>query len=121
MQPQWDGLITFLGTDDLRATDLFYREILGLELYKDQEVCKIYQIKSGGKLGFCAHMPVTRDSEKKSPILTFLTSDVDLVYQQMQKAGFEISEPPKENQFFRIYHFFVQDPNGYTVEIQRFL
>ena len=121
MAKYWEGLIVFFGTNDLKATDLFYREILGFQLYKDQEVCKIYQIPGGGKLGFCSHMSVTRDLEKKSPILTFLTAQVDAVYQQMIKAGITISQSPKVNEYFKIYHFFAKDPNGYIVEIQRFL
>lgn len=36
MQSCWDGLIVFLGTDDMEATEGFYGRLLGLPLYKDQ-------------------------------------------------------------------------------------
>jgi len=45
---------------------------------------------------------------------------------KQSKIGFcehipKIAESPKLNKKFNIYHFFFKDPNGYTIEIQRFL
>ena len=119
MNTEWDGLIVFLGTDDLEQTDNFYTNLLGLSLYKDQGVCRIYDVPGGGRLGFCTHIPVTK--EEKSPIITLLAADVDDVYQRVVAGGFHPDHPPQENTRFKIYHFFVKDPSGYWVEIQRFL
>jgi len=118
MSISWDGLITFFGTDDLEATHHFYHQVLGLPLYKDQGVCRIYDVPGGGRLGFCTHVPVVR--EDKTPILTLLTPDVDAAWQQLKDAGLEPGLP-KETSKFKIYHFFVTDPCGYCVEVQRFL
>jgi catechol 2,3-dioxygenase-like lactoylglutathione lyase family enzyme len=119
MKNNWEGFITFLGTEDLEATDKFYREVLGLDLYKDQGVCRIYEIAPGGKIGFCSHIKAVL--EERSPIITLLTNDVDGVYHMLRQGGYELNEEPKINPKFNIYHFFVKDPNGYTVEVQRFL
>lgn len=111
--------ITFLGTDDLKKTSKFYQNILGLTLYKDQKICLIFHINKQSKIGFCEHIPIIHD--EKSPIITLVTEEVDEVYSRLIKSGLKISEKPKLNEKFDIYHFFFKDPNGYTIEIQKFL
>jgi len=103
----------------MTATDSFYRENLKLELYKDQGLCRIYRVPGGGIIGFCTHMEVT--NRGKSPILTFLSEDVDGWHSYLKKMGVKMESGPKVNPRFNIYHFFLTDPDGYTVEIQRFL
>lgn len=112
-------LITFLGTKDLKKTSLFYKNILGLTLYKDQGICQIFNITSGAKIGFCTHMSV--DIKDRNPIITLVTEDVDKMYDKIVKAGVVIPKTPEFNKKFNIYHFFLKDPNGYTLEIQKFL
>ncbi|MBY9005025.1 MAG: VOC family protein [Candidatus Lokiarchaeota archaeon] len=111
--------ILFLGTDDLKKTAEYYLNILNLTLYKDQGICQIYNISKDCKIGFCSHMSITR--EAKSPIITFVTEDVDEVYEDLLNKGSKISQPPQKNPKFKIYHFFTEDPNGYTIEVQKFL
>ena len=111
--------ITFFGTEDLIKTSNFYLNILELTLYKDQGVCLIFNINSQSKIGFCENMSVIHND--KSPIITLVTEDVDIFYKKLIKLGLEITEKPKINQRFNIYHFFFKDPNGYTIEIQKFL
>jgi len=111
--------ITFLGTKDLNKTSDFYQNILGLTLYKDQKICLIFNINKQSKIGFCEHLPVMHDN--KSPIITLVTEEVDEVYNKLVNKGLKILESPKLNKKFNIYHFFFKDPNGYTIEIQRFL
>jgi predicted enzyme related to lactoylglutathione lyase len=111
--------ITFLGTNKLKVTSNFYQNILGLTLYKDQGVCLIFNINSTSKIGFCEHMPTTK--AEKSPIITLVTEDVDEIYKRLINKGISIPEKPKENHKFNIYHFFFEEPNGYTIEIQKFL
>ncbi|TFF87829.1 MAG: VOC family protein [Promethearchaeota archaeon] len=116
---EFEDYITFFGTEDLDNTTKFYQNILGLDLYKDQGVCKIFTISAQAKIGFCEHMEVVL--EEKSPIITFITQKVDNVYKKLRDKGIEILNPPKLNPKFQIYHFFLKDPNGYTIEIQKFL
>ncbi len=115
----FSGSIAFFGVSDLSETDSFYRGKLELELYKDQGLCRIYKVPGGGMIGFCSHMAVT--AREKSPILTFLAKDVDRWYARLKEKGTEMAGGPKTNPRFNIYHFFLTDPDGYTVEIQRFL
>ena len=115
----WKGNIVFLGVDDLQEVDVFYRKELGLSLFKDQGLCRIYNIPGGGKIGFCTHME--KNIADKSPIITLLTEDVDQVYQKLKKSKYDIVKSPEHNYDFNIYHFFLKDPQGYTVEIQKFL
>jgi len=115
----WQGSIVFLGVGDIEKTDKFYRGKLGLELYKDQGLCRIYRVPEGGMIGFCTHQDVV--SRQKSPIITFLTGDVDGWYEKLSQEGIKMESEPKTNPRFNIYHFFLSDPDGYTVEIQRFL
>jgi catechol 2,3-dioxygenase-like lactoylglutathione lyase family enzyme len=116
---KYDEFITFFGTNNLKLTSEFYQNILGLTIYKDQKVCLIFNINEQSKIGFCEHIPVIND--EKSPIITLVTEEVDEVYKELVKIGLKISEGPKLNHKFNIYHFFFKDPNGYTIEIQRFL
>jgi predicted enzyme related to lactoylglutathione lyase len=111
--------ITFLGTKDLKKTSDFYQKILGLTIYKDQKVCLIFNVNTQSKIGFCTHMSVLH--KKMSPIITFVADDVDKVYERITQYGIDVPETPRINQKFNIYHFFFKDPNGYTIEIQKFL
>lgn len=113
------GLIVFLGTYDLSKVDHFYSKLLGLPLYKDQGLCRIYSVPGGGKLGFCSHLPVAPPRE--GPIITLVTSKVDEVYRRLISEGVQPEAEPSHHPKFNIYHFFVKDSDGYSVEIQRFL
>jgi len=115
----YNGLIVFLGTNDLEKTHIFYHDSLGLPLYKDQGLCKIYDVPGGGRIGFCQHMNVSING--KSPIITLLVDDVDGSYKKLLESGVKIEKEPGVNTKFNIYHFFTIDPNGYYVEIQNFL
>ncbi|MHA2288713.1 MAG: VOC family protein [Promethearchaeota archaeon] len=116
---KFDESITFLGTSNLKKTLKFYQDVLGLTLYKDQKVCLIFNVTDQSKIGFCEHIPVIHKG--KSPIISLVTEEVDEKYNELIQKGLEIPESPKLNNKFNIYHFFFKDPNGYTIEIQRFL
>jgi len=114
-----DSQITFLYTTDLEKSAHFYSEILGLTLAVDQGLCRIYHV-TGRKVyvGICEHakIPVNTDSI----IYTFVTQDVDAWYDQITSQGWECEDAPRLNETYNIYHFFVKDPSGYRLEIQRF-
>ena len=111
--------ITFLGTNDLKTTSNFYQNILGLTLYKDQKICLIFSVNKQSRIGFCEQLPVIHVDN--SPIITLVTEEVDEVYNKLVNKGLIIAESPKSNKKLDIYHFFFKDPNGYTMEVQRFL
>jgi catechol 2,3-dioxygenase-like lactoylglutathione lyase family enzyme len=111
-----DSGITFLRVADLERSHRFYSADLGLTLVLDQGGCRIYRLTESAFLGVC---------ERPGPvgsnvIVTFVTEDVDGWHERVAAAGVEPDGPPRDNPDYRIYHFFVTDPDGHTLEVQRF-
>lgn len=119
MKDIWNGSVVFFGTKDLKKTHEFYSGILGLKLYLDQKGCLIYNVNGGGMIGFCEHLE--RIQVYKSPIITLVTEKVDEIYDLIVSKNFNPITSPEKNEKYNIYHFFMKDPNGYTLEIQKFL
>lgn len=112
------GLV-FLPVVDLDATHRFYADILGLTLALDQGACRIYRVAEGCYWGFCHASEPHADPSKT--ILTLESSNVEAWHAKLTSAGVETDGPPRENPRFKIFHFFATDPNGYRLEVQRFL
>jgi catechol 2,3-dioxygenase-like lactoylglutathione lyase family enzyme len=113
-------MITFIYVADLNRSKIFYEDIMGFKLRLDQGQCRIVETnqKGGGLLGYCVNKG---KSEKKSSIvITLVTSGVDDWYEYLLSRGVEITDMPKYNQIFKIYHFFFEDPDGHKLEIQEF-
>ena len=110
--------ITFLHSSNLEDTRHFYLEILGLDLARDQGTCLIFKITETAYLGFCEHIVPIQAGRRI--ILTLVTEDVDLWYERLEKKNVEMMGAPKANPKYQIYHFFLKDPDGYTIEIQKF-
>ncbi len=110
--------ITFLYTRDLAATALFYEQVLGLALTRDQGDCRIYHVCGDAYIGFCRR--ANAPTEPVGVILTLVTPAVDAWYERLSEAGVTFQKPPALNPQYGIYHCFLRDPNGYLVEIQRF-
>lgn len=114
-----DGLIAFYPCHDLEATRNFYERDLCLPLVRDQGTCLIFGVAKNAYVGFCQHNDAV--PEHGGLIVTLLTDDVDSFYQRLRKLGIETEGMPKLNDMHHIYHFFALDPDGYRVEVQRFL
>jgi len=110
--------ITFLPSGNLEATSNFYLNYFGLKLAVDQGACQIFRVAKNAYWGFCTH--ITPLETPNSVILTLVRDDVDEMYQRFIGLGLVTDGAPRWNARFGIYHFFVQDPDGYRVEIQRF-
>ena len=113
-----DSQITFLNTRDLNITAQFYEEVIGFPLILDQGGCRIYESAPNAFLGFCERDVVTTEC---GVILTIVTQDVDRWYGHLKNAGVSIEKLPATNETYGIYHCFFRDPNGYLLEVQRFL
>lgn len=115
----FDAQIVFFPTADLQRCAHFYEQALGLEMVLDQGGVRIYRGAGSGFLGFSQSSgPLVADDRL---ILTLVCDDVDGWYARLSEAGVATDGPPRENERYRIYHFFARDPDGYRIEIQRFL
>jgi catechol 2,3-dioxygenase-like lactoylglutathione lyase family enzyme len=112
------GQVTFLPTSDLAAVDAFYGGLLGLPLARDQGVCRIYRTSPGAYLGFCDRgyaVPV-----EFRVVLTLLVDDVAAAHAALVARGAQPEGPPAHSERYAVTSFFVRDPHGYLVELQRF-
>lgn len=115
----FDSQIVFVPVADLARSAAFYEQTMLLPLTLDQGGIKIYRVAGGGFLGLCqSDGPLAADDRL---IFTFVTEQVDQWHGRMEAQGVATDGPPREHPRYRIYHFFARDPDGYRVEVQRFL
>jgi catechol 2,3-dioxygenase-like lactoylglutathione lyase family enzyme len=117
--PEFKQQVTFLFCKNLEETTRFYQEILGLDLVLDQGTCRIFQVTEEGFLGFCQRETIP--PLKEGVIVTLVTSEVDRWYHYLSENQTQIEKAPQENPHYNIYHMFLRDPDGYLIEIQKFL
>ncbi len=107
--------IVFLSTRALDETVRFYTTRMGMDVWVEQEGCTILR-KDGFALGFCQ-----RDDADVCGILTFLCATDEEVDGRFEELEDVAEGPPRVNERYRIYHFFLRDPEGRRIEVQRFL
>lgn len=106
--------IIFFRTKDLMKIKEFYLSI-GATVWLEQGDCVILK-HSNLLLGFCKS-----EACEKNGVITFFyrtKEEVDLAYSELREIA--LAEP-KENEKYRIYHFFAKDPENRTIEFQSFL
>lgn len=113
------GQVMFLPTDNHQKSIDFYEGILGLELVRDQKLCRIYKTGPSSYLGFCER-GYTIPTDYRV-VITLLIDDVDGVYKLLKDQAIATESVPALSERFNVYQFFVRDPNGYLLEIQRFM
>ncbi len=107
--------INFFRTEDLEGITEFYMEELDMDLWLDQEYCKI--LKHGNMiLGFCES-----ETKDEGGTITFFYSRKEKVDEMYEKFKSSARDEPSENERFDIYQFFAEDPEGRTLEFQTFL
>ena len=118
MNLNFDQQVTFLKTNKMQESIEFYENILELKLVLDQGGCRIYQISSSAFLGICKRE--ISEEGSKNLVFTFVTDKVDEWYEKLKDQKVLITKTPAFNPEYNIYHMFMQDPNGYILEIQEF-
>lgn len=114
--------ITFFYYAELEAAVTFYEEVMGLELVEDQGWARIYRVGGGAFLGIVAgekgfHRPQARNAV----LLTLVVDDVPGWYEHLASRGARLLSEVQERPEIEIRCFFLEDPGGYTLEIQQFL
>ena len=126
MPLSFDQQVTFLYVKDLEKSARFYGETLALTLVLDQGPARIYRVGSGTAfLGICLSSAVQQapppDRAPLGVIVTFVTDDVDGNYEELRAKGVQFETVPTVNATYKIYNCFFRDPDGYLLEIQKFL
>ena len=123
--PKVDQQITFLYTQELTKSADFYENMMGFSLWLDQGSCRIYHVGGSSYIGVCQtndeSKGVISGDKQTNIIFTIVTDKVDEWYSYLKERGVEFEKPPETNPKYHIYHCFLRDPNGYLIEIQRFL
>ena len=112
-------IIPFYPCEDLQKTRELYEGVLGFRLYKDQGLCLIFEVEAGHGIGFCTHMKPLEHPENM--FITFVTDDVKETERKHLQHGDRCKKPCSVDEKFRIEQSLFEDPNGYTLEIQKFL
>ncbi|MFO8037261.1 MAG: VOC family protein [Anaerolineales bacterium] len=120
-RPEIESQITFLYTEDLERAGDFYENVMGLRLALDQGTCRIYRTGEAAYLGICQSKETQKFGERKGLIFTLVVEDVDGWFANLKGKGVRIQQEPQISEAYGIYHFFLEDPDGYALEIQRFL
>lgn len=112
--------IVFFATEQHDAVVDFYVDIVGADVWLEQPGCTILEYADGDaapfRFGFCE-----RDHTDDCGILTFVYDDKAAVDRMHDRVGDAARETPHENEQYRIYQFFADDPDGRTAEFQTFL
>ena len=107
--------IVFLRCASLEEMREFYVDRIGMEVWLEQPDIAI--LRHGNMLiGFHETGQVDRDC-----LLTFVydaRDEVDDMYRRLKDLS---TTEPRENERYRIYNFFAQDPEGRKMEFQVFL
>ena len=106
-----DAGITFFRVADIERSHAFYQDGLGLELVLDQGGCRIYRLTDASYLGVCER----GEHPASNVITTIVTDDVDGWYRRFVAAGGDVDDEPRDNDNYRIYHFFGKDPDGHLI------
>lgn len=116
--PDLQQQITFLPVSDLERSSEFYGRALGLELVLDQGDCRIFRVSGDAFLGICE-----RPEQGAAPglMVTLVTDEVDEWHDRMVAANVVCDRAPALNEQYRLYQAFYRDPDGYVLEVQRFL
>jgi predicted enzyme related to lactoylglutathione lyase len=121
-RPSIQSQITFLYYHDLEPVARFYGDVLGLDLVEDQGWAKIYSTGGSAFMGMVAgekgfHQP----RDENAVVLTLVVDDVLGWYDYLQQRDVSLLTDVQEVQGIQVRAFFLEDPGGYTIQIQQFL
>ena len=100
----------------------FYEQVLGLERVVDQGWARIYRIGGSAYLGVVAgekgfHQP----QQKNAVLISLVVDDVSQWYDALRARGIKLLSGLQHKEDIGLRCFFLEDPGGYTLEVQQFL
>ncbi len=108
-----DGIV-FFKTEKLQRLRQFYEHDLKMDIWLEQADCIIF--RNGNQLlGFCQRDQT--DTEGMITLFGASRSWVDAMYERFEAMAVS---PPQDNQKYKIYQCFIQDPDGRMIEFQHF-
>ncbi len=116
--PPFAQQVAFIYTRDLNKASAFLTDKLGLRRVLNQsDHCHIYAVAPGAFLGVC-----TNREPPPEPGVTysFVTPDVDGLYETLKERGVEFEAPPRHSERFNVYSCFFRGIENYRFEIQSF-
>jgi catechol 2,3-dioxygenase-like lactoylglutathione lyase family enzyme len=114
--------ITFLYYKDLALAQQFYEEIMGFELAEDQGWAKIYRVTGNAFVGLVDEKRGSLKVQENSAVmLTLVSDDVRGWYNYLRGKGVEFVREFGISEEIQIEYFFIRDPGGYIIEIEKFL
>lgn len=114
--------ITFLYYKDLTAAQRFYEDIMGFALAEDQDWAKIYCVNGNAFVGLVDEARGSLKVQENSAVmLTLVSNDVRGWYEYLQGKNVEFVREFGTSEEIQIEYFFIRDPGGYIIEIEKFL
>ena len=114
--------ITLLYFRNIRKAYEFYEDVLGLELKIDQGYGRIYLVAEKAFLGVMDEKRgFLQSGQGKSIMISLITEEVDQWYDTLQRKGVRLLSKPMTKEEIGIRSFLFEDPEGYILEIQKFL
>ena len=114
--------ITFLYYKDLSVAQHFYENIMGFQLAEDQGWAKIYRVSGNAFVGLVDEARGSLKVQENSAVmLTLVSDDVRGWYEYLQGQNVEFIREFGISDEIQIEYFFIRDPGGYIIEIEKFL
>jgi catechol 2,3-dioxygenase-like lactoylglutathione lyase family enzyme len=121
-RPEVKELITFFYYEDVDRAACFYQEIMGFELAIDQGFAKIFRVAQNAYLGVVDEKKGAQRAHPQKPVeLTVIVSDPDAWYAYLLARGMQPLSAPRTLEALNLRMFLLHDPEGYLIEIQKFL
>lgn len=114
--------ITFFYHKDIEPALQFYSEIMGFQLVSDQGWAKIFRIAGNSYMGVVAGREgFYQPQEKNAVLLTVVVDNVQEWYERLRETEATLLSELQDKPDIQVRCFFLQDPAGYSIEIQQFL
>lgn len=113
------SMVAFYPCLDLAKTQDFYTKVIGLQTVFSTETVRIFGT-GHGSFAFVQYGDGQTASGKLCLSLNCASrEDVDAEYQRILALGIQPKSQPAPHSSQPVYSFFLEDPNGYTVEFQK--